>query len=62
MLLLGRQSAEHLNVPTNTTFRPTNQQVNNQPVSQSVNDPATNQPDKIAARQPFIPKYEYLRF
>ena len=44
------QSAEHLNVPTNANLQPTNQQVNNQPTktSQSMNDPSTNQPDKIA--------------
>ena len=33
-MVLGYQSAEHLDVPTNATLRPTNQQVNNQPVSQ----------------------------
>ena len=44
-----------IDVPTDTTLRPTNQY-------QSVKDPPTNQLDKIAAHQPFIPKYEYLRF
>ena len=49
-------SAEHLDMPTDTTLRPTNQ-------NQSVNDPPTNQPDEIAVHcRPFIPKYEYLRF
>ena len=38
------QSAEHLDVPTNTTLRPTNQQVNNQPTrtSQSMIHQPTN--------------------
>ena len=40
------QSAEHLDVPTNTTLRLTNQQVNNQP--EPVSEWSTNQPDKIA--------------
>ena len=50
---LQTQSAEHLDVPTNRWT--TNQ-------NQSVNDPPTNQPGKIAAHQTFIHKYEYLRF
>ena len=42
----------------------TNQPAIEQPTNQnqSVNDPPTNQPDKIAAHRPFIPKYEYLCF
>ena len=38
------------------------QPASEQPTNQSVNDPPTNQPDKIAAHRPFIPKYEYLCF
>ena len=41
------QSAEHLDVPTDATLWPTNQQVNNQP--EPVSHWSTNQPDKIAA-------------
>ena len=37
------QSTEHLNVPTNATLRPTNQQENNQPTSQSMVHQPTNQ-------------------
>ena len=40
------------------SLRPTSKWTTNQPVGQW----STNQPDKIAAHQPFIPKYKYLRF
>ena len=64
MLVAVYQSAEHLDLPTDATLRPTNQQVNNQPArtTQSMIHQPTNQPDKIGGHRPFIPKCEYLRF